>query len=149
MLAGAVVAVGIRNPFLIVPLAITSHFVLDVLPHFGVHRHDSAKRNKHPLFQYVLCIDILLTIALLVALPFMLQDAVASWVLLLGMILAFAPDLVWIHHFYYERRYKKVRQEGRLSRFHAWIQWGERPWGVFIELVWFSAMGVLLGVLAA
>jgi hypothetical protein len=152
MLFGAVLAVGVQKPLLIAPLAVISHFVLDILPHFGVHRHNSTKRNKHPLFQYVVIIDILLTAALLVLLPSILGGAVSWWVLLIGMVFAFLPDAIWIYRFFYEARHKKKHRSERLAwfhRFHAKIQWGERSWGVFIELVWFGAMGVWLGVLAA
>lgn len=150
MLAGAVVAVGIQRPLLIAPLAIASHFLLDILPHFGVHHGDSAKRNKHPLFQYVIIIDILLTSALLILLPSILQGAVSWWVLLFGMLMAFAPDFTWIHHFFYElwHKNKKKLQISRFSRFHEKIQWGEHPWGLAVELIWFGSMGVLLGMLA-
>jgi hypothetical protein len=150
MLAGAVVAVSLQRPLLIAPLAIASHFLLDVLPHFGVHHGDTAKRNKHPLFQYIITIDILLTVALLIMLPSILQGAVTWWVLLLGMIFAYLPDLTWVHHFFYELWYKRKKLHiGRLSRFHDKIQWGERSWGVAVELVWFGSMGVLLGVLGS
>jgi hypothetical protein len=148
MLAGAVVAVGLQRPLLIAPLAFASHFLLDILPHFGVHHGDSARRNKHPLFQYMVVIDILLTITLLVMLPSILQGAVSWWVLLLGMVLAFIPDLTWIYHFFYSFWSEKKLEISRLTRFHEKIQWGERPWGVAVELVWFGSMGVLLGVLA-
>jgi hypothetical protein len=69
MLAGAVVAVGLQHPLLIAPIAVLSHFVLDGLPHFGVHRHDHAKRNRHPLFQYMLAVDIALAVAMVLLLP--------------------------------------------------------------------------------
>jgi uncharacterized membrane protein len=112
-----------------------------------VHRGDSAKRNKHPLFRYIVTIDILLTITLLIALPSILKGAVSWWVLLLGMVLAFLPDLAWIHHFFLLRRKKQIRAS-RLSRFHSKIQWGERPWGVAVELACFGGMGALLGAVA-
>jgi hypothetical protein len=149
MLAGAVVAVGVHNPFLVAPLAIASHFLLDVMPHFGVHRGDSAQRNKHPLFRYVVSIDILLTAALLFLLPSALNADVSWWVVLLGMVFAFLPDFVWIHHFFYELWHKKKKQVSRLSRLHEKIQWGERPWGILVELVWFGSMGTLLGFMVA
>lgn len=149
MLVGAIVAVGVQRPLLVAPLAIASHFLLDVLPHFGVHRGDTTQRNKHPLFRYVITIDILLTATLLILLPSVLEGAVSWWILLLGMIFAFLPDFVWIHHFFYELWHKKKKQVSRFSRLHEKIQWGERPWGILVELVWFGSMGTLLGVLAA
>jgi hypothetical protein len=151
MLTGAVVAVGLQHPLLIAPIAVASHFLLDVLPHFGVHHGDHAKRNKHPLFQYMLIIDVALSIALLALLPSILRGAISWWVLILGMAFAFLPDVAWLYRFFYElgKKKRKPYEESRLSRFHDKIQWGERSWGVFVEIIFFAGMGVLLGALAA
>lgn len=152
MLAGAVVAVGVQNPFLIVPLAVASHFLLDVLPHFGIRTVDAAVPDKHPLFRYIVIIDIALAITLLTLLPSILKGAVSWWVLWIGMGCAFLPDFIWVYRFAYEAIHKKQHTEGRFAkvhRFHAKIQWGERPWGFIIEIAWFGAMGVLLGLLAS
>lgn len=149
MLTGAVVAVGIQHPLLIAPIAVASHFLLDALPHFGVHRDDPIQRNRHPLFQYMLVIDIALSAALLALLPFVLKGVISGWVLLLGMTLAFLPDVIWTYRFVHELRYKrKYQYETWFSKFHHKIQWGERPWGVFIEIIFFGGMGLLLGMLA-
>jgi hypothetical protein len=150
MLAGAVVAVGIQHPLLIAPIAILSHFVLDAMPHFGVHTHDAAKRNQHPLFRFMLVVDIAMTVALLLLLPSVLQGMVSHWVLIWGMCLAFLPDVVWVYHFFHGLRHSyQPKKKNWVSRFHSRIQWGERSWGVFIEIVFFAAMGVLLGAMAA
>ncbi len=147
MLAGAVMATAIQRPLLVVPLAMASHFVLDIFPHFGVNEHDQTIRNKHPLFVYILITDTALAITLLVLLPFVLHGSV-NWLLVSGMLAAWIPDAVWIRHFPHHLRGTPVRP-GRISRFHQRIQWFERPIGLVVELVWFSAMGVLLGYLAA
>ena len=147
MLAGAVVATGVQQPLLIVPLALISHFVLDMVPHFGIHENDHAKRNKHPLFHFVLAIDIAMVVALLVLLPSILSGAIDRWVLLLGMVLAWIPDAVWIRHFIHSRRGHELTK-GWLTKFHEKIQWFERPPGIVVEILWFVTMGTLLGLLA-
>jgi hypothetical protein len=149
MLAGAVVAVGLQHPLLIAPIAVLSHFVLDGLPHFGVHRHDHAKRNRHPLFQYMLAVDIALAVAMVLLLPSILSGAVSAWVLLIGMGFAFLPDVTWIYRFFTLPKNRKAENESWISIFHEKIQWGERTWGVFVEIVFFGLMGVVLGILAA
>lgn len=149
MLAGAVVATGVQQPLLIVPLAFASHFLLDIVPHFGVHEDDHAKRNKHPLFRYVVAIDVTLVAALLASLPFVLKGAISGWALLLGMVLAWIPDAVWIRHFVRSHRGRPALGHSRLSKFHEKIQWFERPPGIVIEILWFFGMGVALGFLAA
>lgn len=148
MLAGAVVATGVQQPLLIIPFAVFSHFILDMLPHFGIHEEDHTKRNKHPLFHFVLAIDLALVATLLALLPFVLKGAIAPWVLLLGMVMAWIPDAVWIRHFLHSRR-GRLLTRGLISRFHEKIQWFERPVGIVIELIWFLGMGILLGILAA
>lgn len=148
MLAGAVVATGVQQPLLIVPLAFASHFLLDILPHFGVHEDDHPTRNKHPLFRYVVAIDVALVVALLALLPFVLKGAISGWVLLMGMVLAWIPDAVWIRHFVRNHRGRSPIQHSKLSRFHEKIQWFERPPGILIELLWFFGMGIALGFLA-
>lgn len=149
MLTGAVLAVSVQRLWLMAPMAIISHFVLDVLPHFGVHKDDTAKRNKHPLFQYIVFVDVALAISLLVLLPSILSGAVSTGVLLFGMLLAYSPDLIWVHRFMHEIRKKTVQYKPSwLTKFHHEIQWGERTWGVAVELVFFAGMGVWLGVLS-
>lgn len=150
MMAGAVVATAVHNPLLVFPAVIASHFVIDVLPHFGVHEDAPAERNKHPLFRYVISIDILLTICLLLLLPSILRGAVSWWVLVTGMFLAWAPDLVWVREFFKILKTKTDHERRHWStRLHQKIQWFEKPLGLVTEIVWFGAMAVLLGLLAA
>jgi hypothetical protein len=149
MMAGAVVATAIHNPLLVFPAVIASHFVLDIMPHFGVHEGTPSERNKHPLFRYILAIDIFLTAVLLVMLPSILRGAVSWWVLVIGMFLAWAPDLVWVREFFKVVRTKRDHKRKHwVTRLHQKIQWFEKPWGIVTEVVWFGGMAVLLGVLA-
>lgn len=148
LLAGAVVATGLQRPFLIVPLALVTHFLLDAFPHFGIHEDDHSKRNKHPLFRFILVVDVLLSAALLVLLPFVLQGSVSWWVLTLGMVCAWIPDAIWIRHFIRQRRGKFALPHGWLSKFHQAIQWFEKPLGIVVEIICFAGLGVSLGLLA-
>ena len=147
MLAGAVMAAGLQQPLLVVPLAFVSHFVLDLLPHFGVNEQDAPARSKHPLFLYILAIDTVLTLTLLALLPFALKGVVSWWVVVLGMICAWVPDALWIRHFAHHLRGRRP-ELGRFARFHQRIQWFERPVGIIVELAWFITMGIFLGYLA-
>jgi hypothetical protein len=148
MMAGAVVATGVHQPLLVVPLAVLSHFLLDMLPHFGIHEDDVKRRNDHPLFRYILVVDVALTLVLLAVLPFFLKQIVNGWVVAGGMLLAWIPDSVWIHRFVRERR-GTILPQSLITRFHQRIQWFERPVGIVVELLWFGAMGALLSVFAA
>lgn len=148
VLAGAVVATSVQQPLLVVPLAFLSHFVLDTLPHFGVD-HTAKGRSQNILFKYVLAIDIALTSALLALLPFILRGVISWRVLLAGMVLALAPDIVWARSLIHELTTKtKYMHSHWLTKLHLKIQWFEKPFGLVIEVLWFGVMGVLLGLLA-
>lgn len=150
MLAGAVVATALQQPFLVIPAALMSHFVLDVIPHFGIEEDQPVERNQHPLFRYILAIDVLMVLSFLAMLPLVLTGVVSRWVLLTGMVVAWIPDLVWIRGFMSEVRTKvNFTRYSWLSHFHQRIQWFERPSGLVVELIWFGAMATLLGILAA
>lgn len=148
MLAGAVVATALQQPLIVFPVALLSHFALDALPHFGIYEHDPHARNRHPLFHYVVAIDVALLLSLLVLLPSVLRGEVSRWVLLGGMVLAWIPDAVWIGEFLQMRKVKDYARRNVFVRFHQYIQWFEKPWGLVTEVVWFGAMAVLLGTLA-
>lgn len=149
MLAGAVVATAIQQPLIVFPAVIASHFVLDVLPHFGVREDTPSERNKHPLFRYVLVIDFFLTAGLLLLLPSILHGTVSWWVLVLGMFLAWAPDLMWVREFFQNAKAHEDRERhGKVVHFHQKIQWFEKPLGLITEVVFFGGMAVLLGIMA-
>lgn len=147
MLAGAVVATAVQQPLLVALLAVASHFVLDMVPHFGVHEDkDPVTRNRNPWFQFMLALDLTLVAALLVLLPFVMHGVVSPWILLAGMVLAWIPDSVWVHHFIRTHRGHTKHSHGRISRFHQRIQWFERPIGITVEILFFGGAAMLLGL---
>ncbi len=149
MLSGAVVAVALHQPIFVFPAAFLSHFLLDVMPHFGIKEDHPAERNRHPLFHYIVTIDVVLALCLIVLLPLTLKESVSWWVLVISMILAMSPDLVWVRGFISEVRTKTdFDRYGWLSKWHQKIQWFEKPWGLITEVIWFGAMATLLGLLA-
>ena len=145
---GAVVVLAVKQPALAVPLAVLSHFVLDAIPHFGIHEDDVIKRNGHWLFKSVVAVDVTLVLIGLVAIPWLLHAHVNPWLVLIGMLLALAPDAVWIYRFFYEVRTKLAMPHGWFARFHQRIQWSEKPWGIFVEIVWLMVMTATAAVLA-
>jgi hypothetical protein len=90
--AGAALAMAVHHPVIGMMVALGSHFLLDVLPHYGRSEREVAK---------------------------------------------------WFRYFYYERRGMQASQY-LLTRFHDKIQWGERPWGAYIEIPCFLALVALL-----
>jgi hypothetical protein len=131
VMTGAVIAVAVKQPVLVLPLAFASHFVLDALPHFGIDYHD---RHLFPSFKRVLGVDLSLLPLVMIGVPFLLH----SWLVFAAMLLAVIADTIWFGKFYLDWR-KGVKfqlPQDRFSRFHKRIQWGERPWGWWVELVW-------------
>jgi hypothetical protein len=148
MLAGAVIAISIKQPLLVVPIALASHFVLDALPHFGVHKDDPLERNRHPVFKVVLTLDILLAItALLFVLLAFRDPTVPTWLVLAGMLLAWIPDSVWVLRFFREIRHNRTfEHKTRLDKFHALIQ-RESVHGIYLELVCIAGLVLLISSL--
>ena len=56
--AGALIG-AVINPWLAAPAAVTSHFVLDAMPHYGYEGERELKRLKLSLFRLVLIMDVI------------------------------------------------------------------------------------------
>jgi hypothetical protein len=146
VLTGAVIATVVGSPAIAIPVAFASHFVLDAIPHFGIHEDDVLKRNGHWLFRGVIITDTTLTIAALAIVPVVLRSAVSGWFVLAAMVAALIPDLLWIPHFIHEVRHNVVRARNKFMTLHQRIQWSETPWGLLIELLWIAASIVLMAL---
>jgi hypothetical protein len=144
MLVGAAVAVGVKQPWLVVPIAMATHFVLDLFPHFGILESDTPERNNHPLFRTILTLDIILAVLGLVFLPLVLHHIVQWWVVFIGMLAAWLPDVVWIAHFIHDKKGHIRKEPTRLTKFHQNIQWFEKPVGIITEVVWMGGMSTFL-----
>lgn len=134
VLAGALIAATVQQPAAAVSLALVSHFVMDALPHYG----DSNKHswlNRH--FIYVLLVDGILAVGFIAALLF--AQPIGWGLMLTCALVAVAPDAIWLPHYLADLR-GQSKQHGRFARFSKWIQWGERPWGIYIEAVVLVAM---------
>lgn len=147
VLTGAVIATVVGSPVIAVPLAFASHFVLDAIPHFGIHEDDTLKRNGHWLFRSVVATDTVFTIAALALVPVALHNHVNAWSVLIAMLAALIPDLLWIPHFLHEIRHKVARARTKFMLWHQRIQWSETPWGLLVEMVW-AAMAITVMALA-
>ena len=69
------------------------------------------------------------------------------WFALVTGLIAVSPDAIGFYNYLkYER--KGLPSEGILEafhvKFHRWIQWGERPWGIVVESVATGALSWLL-----
>jgi hypothetical protein len=143
-LTGALIATAIDKPLLAVPIAFASHFVLDALPHFGVSKNLKT-RNSSSLFRTVTTLDLVICAALFLIAPWVAQSLDMNiWIMWACMFAAICPDLVWGYRLYRELTEKLPISKSKFSKFHSKIQWGERPRGLYIELLWGAAVSITI-----
>jgi hypothetical protein len=141
---GAVIAVAVKKPLLAVPLALISHYICDVIPHFGIHEHDHALRNANRLFRVITALSVAGMFGLLIFTPFLRYQGV-SWVTVMACIIAAnVPDAVWIPNFIRQIKRGQEKAFGAFNRFHQAIQWYEKPLGLSVEALWLFAGSCVL-----
>lgn len=141
VMTGALIAVSVHRPALAIPLAIMSHYATDALPHYGYGHIDRSDRDKKDNFILKQSVDAYTALAVLWTVPFLVRSHQAPIVTVLCMLSAFLPDTVWTFQYLVAQRgggsYKEL---GIINRFHKKIQWCERPWGIYVEVLWFLLM---------
>ena len=138
-LTGAVIALAVKQPVLVVPLAIASHFVLDSMPHFGGLPVTSRK------FLFVLAGDTGIAAGLLSSM--VLLQPPLWWVAVLGAVCAMAPDLMWFPNFLRAVTGRPTKKPDSITKWHKKIQRYERPQNMPFEGVYFALMLPLLFLL--
>ncbi len=149
VITGAVIALVIRQPELVLALAFVSHYVLDMIPHFGMYEGDVIRRNQSKWFRGVLTADILLMLALLVVLPYLASGNMAWPLVLAAMVTAVAPDAVWVYRFIHELKTRQWQPGNWSTRFHQAIQWFEHPIGMLLEILWLSGLLIIFSKLVS
>lgn len=136
-LTGTVIGLSVANPMAAVLLSFVSHYVCDVLPHFGVPNNEAWLRKRS--FKVVLLADTLLCLAVVVVLA---ATKPRHW--LLAAICAFvaaSPDLASIPRFNFaQKTAKEYKATNWYFKFAFNIQWFERPIGAVVEVAWAVAM---------
>lgn len=143
LLAGAIIAVTVKEPLVALPLALTSHFVMDALPHYGYKgRMGYTEALKHRMSYISTVISVLLCIAIAAYLLWR-----SEWLALYAGLIAMSPDFVGIWNYLAFEKHGKTGQNiiAKLHvGFHRRIQWCERPWGLYIEIITFSMLITVL-----
>lgn len=137
-LAGALIAVSIPAP--LVPfVAFVSHFVFDAFPHFGRFEPfgDTAGTGYTKLFKQYLILDAVLCFSALFFAWWLFPDK--RIIITVGTFFSAGPDFLWLLR---PRTTSKFAE--KFFRFAAWIQWGERPWGWILEIIYAVIFSVLL-----
>ncbi len=143
ILAGALIGLTIKQPGVAIIVACLSHFAMDVVPHFGYPGNRGyGEALKHAL-SYAVGIGTALTSLAVVA----FLGTRGEWLALATGLVAASPDVIG---FYTYLAYERIgRPSNRVLevvhvRFHRAIQWCERPWGVWIELVAMLLLSAIL-----
>jgi hypothetical protein len=148
-LTGALIALAVKKPELAIPLALLSHFALDLVPHYNPsgltkdkfinYSTSWSKKMKDPGFRLIFPIDMFLFMAVLLILPLLAPAFVSPWTVLFSAVAGAAPDffggLKYLAHLIFHIG-TKGRDKDWLTRFHISLQWMERPWGIYVEIAW-------------
>jgi hypothetical protein len=140
VLTGSAIAIIFKKPELAIPLALLSHFVNDMFPHFH-HSKASAKVAKR-IADIDTLVAVLSTLTLALAVT-----KVPGWLVIVCALAAILPDLVWVWRYYKLRDMDKMFIEplSSFSRFHLKIQGGEsQKLGAAVEISWVSLVVYLI-----
>ncbi len=137
VLVGSIIAVTVKQPVAVAPIALASHYVCDATPHMGrIQAFTPWKKT----FLALLCIDAVVCVSILLV---GLRVWPELWFsLLIGTAFATLPDFLWIHY------HKAGKPRWWIYRFHTWVQWGERPYGWTYEAVYAGLFVLFLWRLA-
>jgi hypothetical protein len=143
VLTGSVLAfatVGQWPVWAILPVAFLLHFVLDALPHFGQPDNPLVALAR---LKWLLPLDAAIAASVLLIIAVVRPE---HWLLVMTAgIVCSSPDLWSARRFF---RFLSTGDPRRgsdwFSQFHFKIQWGERLWGIWVELAWALGFGFLL-----
>ncbi len=131
ILAGTLIALTVKTPLLVLPLAFMSHFLLDALPHYGYEGSGYSEAFRHKL-TYVMEALGAIGILLLAA-----SGALGWSLVLLAAFFAVLPDFEWLYRYFLFERKGLEPPKTFLTDFHRKIQWCERSWGIIPEVIFF------------
>ena len=112
---------------LAIPIALASHFALDMLPHYGISHHHRDDSNFWRIFGTV---DAIAALAL-----GMLALSWHRYAMFACGFVACSPDYIWVARVIRTRSFNLSDNNNWFTRWHANIQRYERPWGVWVELL--------------
>ncbi len=125
-LTGVALGVLIPEPALVAPVALASHFALDVIPHYGEHS-PFALGDKYYLPK--IAADIFLSLLIFVVAQHHFPGHTVA--ITTGVVFSLLPDVLW--------PFNLVVKRGPLKRFLRWhkaIQWSETGPGIITELLY-------------
>lgn len=107
VLLGAAIATKVGNPYIAIPLAFLSHFVLDKVPHWNPHINSETKKYGKPSKKSTNIIIVDASIALIwgsLIAEKALPNITLATSILLCCFAAALPDIIEIPYFYFKKR---------------------------------------------
>lgn len=136
-LIGTVIAAKIGNPVLAVPIALASHLVLDMVPHWDT-AFDSDIKNRRRIFVETI-VDVLLGFSLSYSVIIFLFPQTNVLYAFLMIIVAQLPDWLFAPYYFFGwKSFKWAYELGKNTNINL-----DKPWGVITQIVTVSAVILL------
>lgn len=140
---------AVKKAELAIPLAFLSHFALDLIPHYnppGITREkfksyadNWGDKFRDRSFRIIFPLDMLLLILVVFGLPLLAPSNVSPWAVGFAAVAGAAPDFDGGIRFLLSRAGMRFDESRNwFGKFHVGLQWMERPWGIYVELVWLA-----------
>ncbi|MBI4079257.1 MAG: hypothetical protein HY429_03085 [Candidatus Levybacteria bacterium] len=138
-LIGTVIAAKVQNPYLAVPLALASHFVADLIPHWDIATN-KRKKSKGRMFNEAL-IDVLFGFFISYFLIFFLFPATnllyAFWVIVVAQL----PDWLFAPYYFFGiKQMKWAYTLGKATNTDLDLPWGIVGQAIIVLLLILSAV---------
>jgi hypothetical protein len=135
-MTGAAIALAVKEPWLAVPLAFASHFVLDYIPHFGFEKFGGYFKHKKG-FHRLIRLDALLLACFLI----FLFVSGAPFLAFICAFVACSPDLAWVYRYSINERFGQFKPKPMnwFNRWHVAIQTHIMK-GFYIEIPYGAAV---------
>lgn len=139
-MTGALIGLSVHQPWLAIPAAFVSHYVLDAFPHGdGFFKINSRAFTNYLLVEAWLCGLLVLILAL--------YQPEYWWLAALCAFAAASPDFMWVKAYWLQKRgHKKPKPKLWFVKLHAKVQWFAKPIGAVVEVT-YAALAISLLVI--
>lgn len=110
---GAAIATKIPNPWIAIPLAFASHFILEMVPHWNPHLSSETKKYGQPTRQSTAMVIFDSTTALMCGSAIAynaLPDKIHAATILFACLASIMPDLIEAPYFFLKVRHKLIEK---------------------------------------
>ena len=109
-----------------IPLSLASHFLLDMLPHYGIPHHH---RDDSRFWKWFFTVDFFATLSLAIW-----AICTHRYAMFFCGLAAVLPDFVWVARVIQNKSFTLSHRKTRYESWHIGIQHHEYQWGIWLEL---------------